>query len=143
MAAVTPDAENHEGLGRLSSRYVDVATLPWRRTRFSGVDIKTLLEDKETGLVTTLVRMAPGACLPDHEHVQIEQTYVIEGRLVDDEGAVGAGDFVWRPAGSRHSAHAPDGALLLGFFLQPNRFYDLPDATGWLDAEPAAAKRRA
>jgi anti-sigma factor ChrR (cupin superfamily) len=30
--------------------------------------------------------MDPGAGLPDHEHVLIEQTYMIEGRLVDQEG---------------------------------------------------------
>jgi anti-sigma factor ChrR (cupin superfamily) len=43
---------------------------------------------------------------PDHEHVRIEQTHVIEGKLVDKEGAatglsVGPGEFVWREAGSR------------------------------------------
>jgi len=46
--------------------------------------------------------------LPDHEHVLIEQTYVLEGSLVDKEGPdagieVGAGEFVWRPAGSRQA----------------------------------------
>lgn len=128
MAAVTPDASNHQGLGRLDSRFVDVAALPWRQTRFPGIEIKTLLQDKETGLLTTLVRMAPGASLPDHEHVRIEQTYVIEGNLVDDEGTAVAGSYVWRPAGSRHSARAPDGATLLAFFLEPNRFHDRPAA---------------
>ena len=43
MAAVTPDAKNHQGLGRLSSRFVEVDALPWRETRFPGVEIKTLL----------------------------------------------------------------------------------------------------
>ena len=28
----------------------------------------------------------------------------------------------WRPAGSTHVATAPEGALLLGMFLRPNRF---------------------
>ncbi len=139
MAAVTPDAKNHQGLGRLSSRFVEVDKLPWRETRFPGVEIKTLFEDQETGLLTTLVRMAPGASLPDHEHVRIEQTYVIEGSLVDDEGAALAGNYVWRPAGSRHSVRAPEGALLLAFFLEPNRFYDLPAGTRGFDPVPAAA----
>ena len=138
MAAVTPDAKNHQGLGRLRSRFVEVDELPWRETRFPGVEIKTLFEDQETGLLTTLVRMAPGASLPDHEHVRIEQTYVIEGSLVDDEGTALAGAFVWRPAGSRHSARAPEGALLLAFFLEPNRFYDQPAGTRGFD--PVAAE---
>ncbi len=138
MAAVTPDAKNHQGLGRLSSRFVEVNKLPWRETRFPGVEIKTMFEDKETGLLTTLVRMAPGASLPDHEHVRIEQTYVIEGSLVDDEGTAAAGDYVWRPAGSRHSVRTPEGALLLAFFLEPNRFYDQPAGTRGFDPVPAA-----
>jgi anti-sigma factor ChrR (cupin superfamily) len=83
-----------------------------------------LLIEPDTGLLTALVRMAPGSTLPDHQHVQIEQTYVIDGNLVDEDGTVGTGQFVWRPAGSRHAAHAPEGALILGIFIKPNRFFD-------------------
>jgi anti-sigma factor ChrR (cupin superfamily) len=74
-------------------------------------------------LQTVLTEMAPGAVLTDHEHTQVEQSWVLQGSLVDQEGEVTAGNYVWRPAGSRHTAHAPNGALVLGFFLQPNRFY--------------------
>jgi hypothetical protein len=34
------------------------------------------LFDRTTGLMTALMRFAPGAALPDREHVNIEQTYV-------------------------------------------------------------------
>jgi hypothetical protein len=34
----------------------------------------------------------------------------------------GPGQFVWRPPGNQHEALAPYGAVLLGFFLKPNRF---------------------
>jgi anti-sigma factor ChrR (cupin superfamily) len=128
MPAVTPNARNHRNLAEHASRFVAVDDLPWERTRFPGIEAKTLLLDKEKGLVTVLLKMAPGAELPDHEHVQIEQTYVIEGRLVDDEGETSAGNFVWRPAGSRHTARTPEGGLMIAMFLAPNRFYDRPDA---------------
>jgi len=124
MTMVTPGATNHAGLAALASRYVDVAGLPWVPTRFPGVDMKMLMEDKETGLMTALVQFAPGAVLPDHEHVELEQTWVLEGALEDDEGVVTAGNYVWRPAGSRHDARAPKGCLTLSFFLKPNRFFD-------------------
>jgi anti-sigma factor ChrR (cupin superfamily) len=124
MPAVTPNAKGHEGLAALASRYVNVAELPWAPTRFPGVDLKILMEDKETGLLTALTRFAPGAVLPVHEHVEIEQSYVLEGALEDDEGAVSAGNYVWRPAGSRHVARAPAGCTVLSFFLKPNRFFD-------------------
>lgn len=124
MSVVTPDAGHHEGLGALASRYVGVDDLPWRPTPFPGVDIKILMQDETTGLLTALTRFAPGARLPRHEHVDLEQSYVLEGSLVDDEGTATAGNYVWRPAGSIHDAHAPDGALVLSFFLRPNRFLE-------------------
>jgi len=124
MTIVTPDAGEHAGLGPLASRYVDVESLPWTPTRYEGVEIKVLLEDQERGLLTALFRWAPGSRLPLHEHVEIEQTFVLEGALEDDEGEVTAGNFVWRPAGSVHEARSPKGALILAFFLRPNRFID-------------------
>ena len=63
MPTVTPHARNHEGLAALSSRYVDVEGLPWTQTRFPGVEVKVLMENKETGLTTALTRLAPGAVL--------------------------------------------------------------------------------
>ena len=33
-----------------------------------------------------------------------EQTYLLEGTLICGEGTVTPGNFVWRPAGSRHEA---------------------------------------
>ena len=124
MAIETPGyASRHAALAALSSRYVQVDELSWQSTRFPGIHIKVLMEDTATGLQTVLTRMAPGSTLTDHEHVELEQSWVLEGRLVDQEGEVKAGNYVWRPAGSRHSASAPEGALVLGFFLKPNRFF--------------------
>ena len=124
MAQQTPGLqEQHAKLAPLSSRYIDVPSLPWQPTRFPGIEIKVLMEDPDTGLQTVLTRMAPGTVLTDHMHMQIEQSWVLEGSLVDGEGACSAGNFVWRPAGSRHVAHAPNGALILGFFLEPNKFF--------------------
>lgn len=124
MAIRTPGLENqHQTLAALSSRYIQVDEIPWQETRFKGISIKVLMEDPETGLQTVLTKMESGAVLADHQHVQLEQSWVLEGSLVDHEGACTAGNYVWRPAGSRHSAHAPHGALVLGFFLKPNHFF--------------------
>jgi anti-sigma factor ChrR (cupin superfamily) len=126
MDAVTPKAQTAD----THSHVVRIADMEWKKTRFPGCEVKSLLFDKETGLVTALMRFAPGAVLPDHEHVRIEQTYVIEGKLVDKEGpaaglTVGPGEFVWREAGSRHVAWAPEGALTLAMFQVPNKFYEV------------------
>jgi anti-sigma factor ChrR (cupin superfamily) len=127
--AVTPGVPSHAQLAPLASRLVDAPALPWQPTRFAGVEVKTLLVDRSSGLVSALMRLAPGATLPDHEHVHIEQTWVLEGHLVDrsgpDEGIeCKAGQFIWRPAGSRHSAWSPQGGLFLAFFQIPNKFFE-------------------
>ena len=88
----------------LASRFLDVPNMPWEATKFPGIQIKVLYADDL------------------HEHTALEQTYVLEGRLTDHEGECGPGQFVWRPAGNQHEAVAPEGALILGFFLKPNRF---------------------
>lgn len=108
----------------LSSRYVDVAGLPWNPTGHAGVDFKLLYRDADTGMSTGLFRFAPGASLPLHEHVEIEQSFVLQGSLEDHEGRCTEGNFVWRPAGSRHVATAPNGALILGMLMRPNRFME-------------------
>src|SRR5256885_3210273 len=114
LAAITPNAKNHAGLSPKASRAVHVDDLPWEKTRFDGCEVKTLLVDRDSGLVTALLRMQPGAVLPDHEHVLIEQTYMIEGRLVDKEGADAglrrsAGGFSGGGGGRRPARPGPSG----------------------------------
>ena len=124
MPAITPYADELNALPALASRYVDVEALPWKSTGFPGIDMKILLKEPETGLMTALFRWQPGAVLPLHEHVEIEQTLVLEGSIVDEEGEALAGGYVWRPKGNQHLAHSPNGALVISFFLKPNKFLD-------------------
>ena len=124
MTATTPFLTNEDMLGPLASRYVDVDSLPWKPTPCAGIEMKILLEDKESGLMTALFRWQAGAELALHEHVEVEQTFVLQGSLVDEEGEVTAGNYVWRPKGNRHIARSPHGALVLSMFLKPNVFLD-------------------
>ena len=120
--ANTPHLRGESALSELESRYVVVDDLPWKPPPTPGIDMKILLEDKASGLLTALFRWQPGTALDLHEHVEIEQTYVLSGSIVDDEGEVTAGNYVWRPKGHRHVARSPRGALVISFFLKPNRF---------------------
>lgn len=104
------------------STIVDVQALAWQPTRFPGIEIKLLFEDPPSGMLTALFRWAPGAELPLHEHVAIEQSFVLEGSFGDDQGTVTAGNYVSRPAGSRHGARSETGAIVLAMFLKPNVF---------------------
>jgi anti-sigma factor ChrR (cupin superfamily) len=107
----------------LASRYIKSAEVPWQpMAQAPGVEMKVLYEDKETGVFTGLFRVPAGGVVPDHVHTALEQTYVLEGRFGDEEGMAGPGDFIWRPAGNRHEASSPEGCIILGFFMKPNRF---------------------
>ena len=136
MDAVTPKGQT---LADEHSHVVKPADMEWKPTRFPGCEVKTLMADPKTGLMTALMRFAPGAVLPDHEHVNVEQTYVLEGRLVDREGPAEGieaktGEFIWREPGRRHSAWCPEGGLMLAIFQVPNKFHEkdgrVTDPTG-------------
>jgi len=142
---VKPNTDEATPLDELRSHHLTPQSMPWQKTRFPGCEMKPLMVDAASGLATLLFRMAPGAVLPDHEHVLIEQTYVLQGSLVDQEGPdagveVKAGEFVWRPAGSRHTAWAPQGGTFIAIFQIPNKFFErdgrVTDAAGkdWAQA---------
>jgi anti-sigma factor ChrR (cupin superfamily) len=127
MDAVTPkghgakDVEGH-------SHIVRPTEMQWQKTSFPGAEAKPLYFDPKSGIATLLMKFDAGAELPDHEHVLVEQTYVISGRLVDKDGdaeglSVGPGEFVWREPGSRHSAWTPEGGLMIAMFQIPNKFF--------------------
>jgi anti-sigma factor ChrR (cupin superfamily) len=124
-AAAAKQAASQEG----RSHHIKPAEMAWQDTRFPGCKIKSLLFDAKSGMATMLFKMEPGAEIPDHEHVLIEQTYVLEGSLVDKEGpdtgiAVKAGEFVWRDPGSRHTAWSPNGGTFVAMFQIPNKFFE-------------------
>lgn len=106
----------------LDSVFVDVDALAWQPTPHPGVMIKTLWQDENGDAYTALFRIEPGARLPEHRHTGVEQTYVLEGSLVDEQGECTAGNFVWRRPGSIHTAHSPNGCVALGIFQRPNEF---------------------
>jgi anti-sigma factor ChrR (cupin superfamily) len=105
-------------LEALASRYINTDSVPWIETT-PGNKMKVIYHDPETGMLTILARLEPGSGIPAHVHEDLEQTYVLEGSLVDDEGECTAGNFVIRPKGSRHAPIAPNGCTMLVFFLKP------------------------
>jgi quercetin dioxygenase-like cupin family protein len=115
----------HRGLWNppeLRSRYVDPDEMDWQPSDFPGIETKVLWSDPETGRSTILFKLAPGAIVPAHEHVDVEQTWVLSGSFEDHEGRALAGHYIWRPAGNRHEARSVDGAVILALFGAPNRF---------------------
>jgi anti-sigma factor ChrR (cupin superfamily) len=105
-------------LAALASRFIDTDTVPWIENA-PGHKSKVIYYDPKTELLTIISKLAPGAGIREHTHEDLEQTYVLEGSLVDDEGECTAGNFVIRAKGSRHAPRAPNGCTMLVFFLKP------------------------
>ena len=103
---------------------VDIDKVPWLKTRFPGIEAKTLMEQKESGLTTLLMRWAPGARLPAARARRDRADLRPLGSFSDHAGTCTAGNYVWRKAGSRHEAWTDEGCLVLALFLKPNMFFD-------------------
>jgi len=105
-------------LDALASRFIATDSVPWVETS-PGNKMKVIYHDPATDMLTILARLEPGAGIPPHVHEDLEQTYVLEGSLVDEEGECTAGNFVIRAKGSRHAPKAPNGCTMLVFFMKP------------------------
>jgi len=80
--------------------------------RFQGVDKKILFSDPVAGTESYLLRLAPGAWIPAHEHLMSEQCLMIEGDVVIGDIRLGPGDFHAIPAGTPHPPVVSEGGAL-------------------------------
>jgi len=83
---------------------------------FPGIRMKVLYQDNQSKETMILFQTGPDTVIPEHVHGGVEWAFVLEGTMEDDEGIVTAGNFVYRPLGSRHSVRTPNGAKYLGLF---------------------------
>src|SRR5260370_36613644 len=105
-------------LGAVASRFIETESVPWIETA-PGNKMKVIYHDPATDMLTILSKLEPGAGIPPHVHEDLEQTFVLEGSLVDQEGECTSGNFVIRAKASRHAPPAPKACTMLGFFLRP------------------------
>jgi len=86
-----------------------------------GVLLKKLHVDQATGIATSLVRMLPGTALPAHQHIGVEQVFVIEGDCNVAGQKLRSGDYHRAEAGSIHeSTYTIEGTLFL--LIAPERY---------------------
>jgi anti-sigma factor ChrR (cupin superfamily) len=86
-----------------------------------GIEIHKLCGDGE-GPTSALLRYAPGATLPRHEHPGYEHIFVLEGTQADEHGVYAAPCFIVNPPGSAHDVRSPDGCIVLVTWQRPVRF---------------------
>ena len=127
MDAVTPKGHGQKEVAG-HSHIVRPAEMEWKETSFPGCWAKPLYVDQKNGIATLLMKFDPGAVLPDHEHVLVEQTYVISGKLVDKEGPAEGPHR--RPRRVRLARarqppcrRTPEGGMMIAMFQIPNKFF--------------------
>jgi anti-sigma factor ChrR (cupin superfamily) len=79
----------------------------------AGVEIHRLWGDPPEGAGAALLRYAPGASLPQHDHLGHEQILVLAGSQSDERGHYPAGTLVVNPPGTSHNVHSAEGCLVL------------------------------
>ena len=92
----------------------------WREMS-DGVLFKQLFVDQERNSMTSLVKMKPGASIPRHRHLGLEECFVLEGDISSNDETLTAGDYTCAMNGSIHQPLSTvNGALLL--IVGPERF---------------------
>ena len=78
-----------------------------------GVARKFLFADQQRGTTTSLIKLRPGAQIPTHHHVGVEECLIVEGDMCSGGDVFNAGDYVCAPADSVHEhLYTVNGALL-------------------------------
>ena len=91
----------------------------------SRTGVLQLDPSKPKGAGFHLYRMEPGSKSQAHEHLGLEQFYVIEGELIDNDGTVyKQGDLVCLDEGTEHSSTSPNGCLLVVHIEVPERMIE-------------------
>jgi len=92
----------------------------WREV-LEGVFVRRLYLDEKSGVATSLVKMLPGARLPKHRHLGIEQLLVLEGDCHIHGQVLGPGDYHHAPAGSIHEVtYTLNGTMFL--LIAPEKY---------------------
>lgn len=90
----------------------ELSAVSWAVLR-PGVEIHRLWGDGPAGAGAALLRYAPGARVPRHEHRGHEQILVLSGWQVDERRRYDAGTLFVHPPGTRHAVSAPEGCVVL------------------------------
>ena len=88
--------------------------MPWIAAPAAGVERRMLERSgAESGRATSIVKYAPGARFPEHQHPGGEELLVLSGVFSDAAGDYPAGSYVRNPPGSKHAPFSHGGCVML------------------------------
>jgi quercetin dioxygenase-like cupin family protein len=106
-------------MAQLRGSLVTSSTAEWTPARIDGISVKVLRHDKATGESSSLVRFAPGATFPAHDHPAGEEVFVLEGDVRIGSHRMQAGDYLHTPPGGIHAASSEGGCVFLVTLPKP------------------------
>jgi quercetin dioxygenase-like cupin family protein len=104
---------------RVSPTVVRGEDAAWQSTKVPGVSVRPLRRNPETGESTALVRFAPGARFPAHNHPAGEEVFVLEGEVRIGPDRLRAGDYLYTPPDGKHAASSEGGCVFLVTLPKP------------------------
>ena len=115
LSAATRDRLFARITGKISASLVKTSPMPRDWVAVSPhVSFKLLHRDFAQNVQTMLLRLAPGAVVPLHNHSTDEECWIVDGEVLIDGETIRAGDFHLARAGSTHRDFtSPKGATVL------------------------------
>ena len=96
--------------------------MAWKPHRWiPGVDVRTLNLDRESGKVSSLLRIQAGSSLTRHRHAGEEELFVLEGQVEINGIPMGPGDYCRADPGS---VHQPSRAITDAVILVRSSLHD-------------------
>jgi anti-sigma factor ChrR (cupin superfamily) len=86
----------------------------WKPTKTPGVQIRLMYVDNVRERATACLRMEPGRHYPHHEHLGVEEVFVLEGDLRLGDIVMRAGDYQRAEGGTHHEdQYTENGCVVL------------------------------
>lgn len=87
-----------------------------------GVEVHWFYRTDESGPASALLKYAPGAAVPCHEHAGYEHILVLRGAQQDEYGIHNTGELTVNPPGSSHTVSSLGGCIVYAVWERPPVF---------------------
>ncbi len=109
--------------------FFDPGTIPWTPWCLPKTHFKLLHVNDNTGGLTLLLKVDPGAgLLPIHKHLGDAEAFIVEGEFGYGAERGKAGWFAYEAGGANHAPDVPNGLLLFAVLHGPILGYN-PDGS--------------
>jgi anti-sigma factor ChrR (cupin superfamily) len=115
-----PDANQTIILHNIFDIAAGVEQVAWAPFR-EGIEIYPIYKS-EQGCSAALLRYAPGATVPAHQHLGYEHIFVLRGEQNDECHCYPQGTLVVSPPGTRHAVQSLGGCVVLAIWEKPVSF---------------------